>query len=149
MQGLRKGVVGLLMAAGLAASASVLAQEADSQNHDRIDRLLEHCEAEEGSWQSVGCAFYVGGYRNGILDTANRARQVFDIQEEEGHVRENSNPEGLANLVRGYCELSNQVTNGQLVKVFVKWANDHPERHHEEWSVGLHEAWSEAFPCGE
>jgi hypothetical protein len=35
------------------------------------------------------------------------------------------------------------------IAVFVKWATDHPERHHERRSQGLYEAWREAFPCPE
>ena len=33
------------------------------------------------------------------------------------------------------------------IAVFVKWATDHPERHHERGQVGLLAAWGEAFPC--
>ena len=149
MQRLRIGVLCLLMAAGLAASASVLAQEHDSQDFDRIDGLLEDCEDETpGSFDHYGCLNYVMGYRNGRTGAANRARQLFEALKEGGLLPEQTNPEGLADLVEGFCEPP-EATTGQLVKVFVKWANDHPERHHEEWNVGLFAAWAEAFPCPE
>ena len=148
MQRLRTGVVGLLMAAGLAASASVLAQEDDSPKTDRIDVLLEGCEAEPGSLQWVGCNLYVKGYTDAVYAAAYRARVTFEALKEGGRLPEDADPNFLANLVEGYCKPP-EVTMGQLVKVFVKWANDHPERHHERWLVGLYEAWGEAFPCGE
>ena len=88
MQRLRIGVLCLLMAAGLAASASVLAQEHDSQDFDRIDGLLEDCEAEPGSWETLSkarvCNSYVMGYRDGTSTAAYRARQLFEAFQEGG-----------------------------------------------------------------
>jgi hypothetical protein len=40
-----------------------------------------------------------------------------------------------------------EVSYLQLIKVFVKWGDDHPELlHHERWQA-LRAAWVNAFPC--
>jgi hypothetical protein len=136
------------MVAGLAASASVLAQEDDSQDFFRIDVLLEMCEAEFETRGYGCCIAYVMGYRDGITVAANRARLLFDLYREGGYLPEDADPEALliGDFVQRFCAPT-EVTTGQLAKVFVKWATDHPERHHEEWNVGLLAAWGEAFPC--
>lgn len=38
-------------------------------------------------------------------------------------------------------------TNVQLARVFVAWADKHPESHHKHPSIGVLEAMVEAFPC--
>ena len=152
MQGLRIGVVCLLMTAGLLASASVLAQEADSQNVIRIDALLEVCEEENGSLNRLRCLTYVWGYLEGSFGAAQRARWGFEALKAQGDLPEDADPEVLAeHVVMGFClpTLPTEANVGQLAKVFVKWAKDHPERHHEGRGVGLFNAWSEAFPCPE
>ena len=156
-EAMRPGVLCLLMAAGLLASASVLAQEADSQEHLRNDRLRERCEAEPGTNDFTSCLFYVSGYREGTVFAALRAEALFVILIRPGRLLDDEirpgrvlddDPKGLAEkYVQGFCAPT-EVTMGQLVKVFVKWANDHPERHHERWNVGLHEVLELAHLAG-
>ena len=45
-----------------------------------------------------------------------------------------------------YC-LPGRIPAGQLEKIFLKWAEDHPERLHEDSVILLLNAWREAFPC--
>lgn len=45
-----------------------------------------------------------------------------------------------------YC-LPETVTHDQIVRVFVKYINDHPEKLHEQAGNMLHAALQEAFPC--
>ena len=70
MQGLQMSVLCLLMAAGLAASASVLAQEANSPKILRVDSLLEDCEDEMGSYDNFGCIKFVWAFRLGVEEIA-------------------------------------------------------------------------------
>lgn len=37
----------------------------------------------------------------------------------------------------------------QLIRIFVKWANDNPQKLHYDTWQGLREAFSKAFPCKE
>ena len=94
-----------------------------------------------GSYDNFGCIKFVWAFRLGVEEIAARARQIFDLFAEGGHLPPyGGHPERLAEMLLSFCLPPNQVTNGQLIKVFVKWATDHPERHHEERDVGLYEA---------
>lgn len=45
-----------------------------------------------------------------------------------------------------YCA-PNAVTIGQMVRIFLKWADSHPELHHVGRIYGLRASQIEAFPC--
>ena len=47
-----------------------------------------------------------------------------------------------------FCPLPvTYITNLQLARIFVRWAEQHPERHHYQDWEGLRSAFAEAFPC--
>ena len=47
----------------------------------------------------------------------------------------------------GVCQPKSGVTIGQLIKVWTKWANEHPEKLHRAGPYLVTRALAEAFPC--
>ena len=46
-----------------------------------------------------------------------------------------------------YCAPDKGITNGQRARIFIKYAENHPETHHKHMSVGFIFAMQGAFPC--
>ncbi len=53
---------------------------------------------------------------------------------------------GGLRTVTGVC-LPSEITRLQLIRVFLSYAQAHPEKHHHPASQLVLEAWTEAFPC--
>ena len=47
----------------------------------------------------------------------------------------------------GYVCIPESVSNGQVIRVYVKWLNEHPERLHELDALLFITAMQESFPC--
>ncbi len=84
------------------------------------------------------CGFYVSGYREGhlmgLVVTASKATGYAVLEFEK------------LRKYRNAC-IPQNVTNGQLIEVFLKYINDHPERLHEPRGNQLYLSWVGAFPC--
>ena len=48
----------------------------------------------------------------------------------------------------GYVCIPESVSNGQVIRVYVKWMNEHPETLHELDAFLFFSAMRESFPCG-
>lgn len=49
--------------------------------------------------------------------------------------------------IKFYCPPQIGLQNEQLVKIFIKWADEHPEDLHQRASLGFLSAMKNAFPC--
>ena len=90
-----------------------------------VATLAEAVEAEQ-------CRAYIAGYYDGWTG----ARLYIDW------VPVIDNPD-LNFCVPPTAEL----TYLQLVRIFIRWADQHPERHHHEDFQGVRAAFSDVFPC--
>ena len=108
----------LLVLGLLLISSPALAQDEPDRNID----LMRHCQTESADFQ-VACLSYIRGMMDmhGIMST--KWGKSF------------------------YCLPKQGISGGQAVKIFVKWAEDHPERLHEFQFTGVILALAEAFPC--
>jgi hypothetical protein len=77
------------------------------------------------------------GFCFGFIDGANSTQQVWTASDKTNH----------RNHAMGYC-FSDAVTNGQMLRVFVKYLDDHPKELHEPAALLYIEAMRRAFPCG-
>ena len=77
------------------------------------------------------------GFCFGFIDGANSAQQVWAASDKTNH----------RNHSMGYC-FPDAVTNGQMLRVFVKYLDDHPQDLHEPAALLYIEAMRRAFPCG-
>lgn len=62
-----------------------------------------------------------------------------------GYLRGMADMNSIADI-GGICTPQEVGTN-QLARIYVKWADDNPERHHEDMSIGWVSAMRKAFPC--
>jgi hypothetical protein len=97
---------------------------------DTGEELLHKCKVTEPKFDSGFCAGYIGA----TLDTLNmwEASDAFEKRTHDGDVK--------------FC-LPAEVTNGQIVLVFVKYLEDHPEELHKPANLLLVKALRKAFPC--
>lgn len=77
------------------------------------------------------------GFCFGFIDGANSAQQVWAASDRTNH----------RNHPMGYC-FPDAVTNGQMLRVFVKYLDEHPQDLHEPAALLYIEAMRRAFPCG-
>ncbi len=77
------------------------------------------------------------GFCFGFIDGANSAQQVWAASDKTNH----------RNHAMSYC-FPDSVTNGQMLRVFVKYLDDHPQDLHEPAALLYIEAMRKAFPCG-
>lgn len=82
--------------------------------------LLEQCESRDNSVYEGACY----GFITGVYDTSD----------------------GKTWNGKTYCSPKG-VTTGQLVKVVIKWLNEHPEALHNTAASLVQAAFLEAFPC--
>ena len=106
-------------------SCSVARAGADSGSE-----LLSKCKVQTASFDMGYCA----GFISAVLDTLNMW-EASDVYEKRTHDKD----------VR-FC-LPAEVTNGQIILVFVKYMEDHPEQLHKPANLLLVEALRKAFPC--
>lgn len=81
------------------------------------------------SFSSGFCA----GFVDGVVDSQDMW-EASDKMQNRSHVQ-------------SFC-LPGKSTNGQLVRVFIKYLDDHPERLNEPAALLLVESLRKAFPCG-
>src|SRR5688500_9644500 len=106
-------------------SGSALSQQTDMSSSES---LLKPCQAgiryEEGlrniDWEGIACVAYLGGFRDAL--TGAQAIPAVEI-----------------------C-IPPQATNGQLIRVVVKYFEQHPERLHHPKGVGVTTALMRAYP---
>ncbi|MGA7225461.1 MAG: Rap1a/Tai family immunity protein, partial [Candidatus Acidiferrales bacterium] len=77
------------------------------------------------------------GFCFGFIDGANSAHQVWAASDKTNH----------RNHAMSYC-FPDSVTNGQMLRVFVKYLDEHPQDLHEPAALLYIEAMRRAFPCG-
>ena len=94
--------------------------------------LLASCESPISHAVKVGECL---GYLEAIVDSVNFNKEVFPNSRREGYVT--------------HLEICapREVSAGQLNKVWVKWANSHPEMLHLSATSLVMTAFAEAFPC--
>lgn len=97
--------------------------------------LLPKCKA---LLNSAGADAFNAGYCGGFLDAAYSMVQLWQVTDESA-----SRPRTIR-----YCAPEN-VTNGQIARVFVKDLEDHPEELHRPASLLYAWALEKAFPCTE
>jgi hypothetical protein len=76
------------------------------------------------------------GFCFGFIDGANSAQQVWAASDKANH----------RNHAMSYC-FPDAVTNGEMLRVFVKYLDAHPEVLHEPAALLYIEAMRKAFPC--
>ncbi len=112
--------------AAIAIGLSLLAPQTGAAQNQAIN-LLRQCEGREpASAPELGllaCASYLAGF----ID-------MHSIAEAYG-------------ASTGFCMPRQGIQNEQAVRVYVKWANDHPEKLHESARLSVLWAMSDAFPC--
>lgn len=113
------------LAALLAFSASADASD-PPPNDGKAGDLAERCRDPIGSADAFGSGFCLGFIRG----ARDMAFLLDDVTPEE---HRSCVPDG--------------VTTGQLAKVFVRWADSHPEQLHVPAVVGVHRSTIAAFPC--
>jgi hypothetical protein len=89
-----------------------------------IGQMAEHCQRPDGDFFRTYCFTYVAA----VMD----AHSVFGLRD------------GTGRLVA--C-VPDAVLARQASAVFVKWAAENPERHHEPAVLGIVSSWANAFPC--
>jgi Rap1a immunity proteins len=94
------------------------------------EELLQKCKTESANYGSGFCHGFIAA----VLDTLTMW-EASDSYEKRTHDKD----------VR-FC-LPAEVTNGQIVLVFVKYLEDHPEKLHMPANLLLVEALRKAFPC--
>ena len=77
------------------------------------------------------------GFCFGFMDGANSAHQIWAASDKTNH----------RNHAMSYC-FPDSVTNGQMLRVFVKYLDEHPQDLHEPAALLYIEAMRKAFPCG-
>lgn len=94
------------------------------------EEILSKCQESAEAFDNGFCA----GFMDATLDTLNMW-EASDISKKRSH----------DNDVH-FC-VPDKVTNGQLLRVFVKYLEDHPEELHKPANLLLVEAFRKAFPC--
>lgn len=111
----------------LGVSASAPAGPSPIAARNDTSHLAESCRDVLGSDDAFGSGYCLG-FIQGVRDLAQIMVQVTPKE----HL---------------LC-IPPQVTTGQLSKVFVRWADNHPEQLHIPPVVGVHRSIIAAFPCG-
>ena len=123
-------ILALAATAVIATAAKAYAEESGPDVFYTGNVLLERCGSEED-------AFYLfcTGYVAGIADHISSDKSIFP-----------NVSSGQYWIFNDVCSPEN-VTVGQLAKVWIKWANEHPERLHLAASSLVTEAFAQAWPC--
>jgi hypothetical protein len=91
---------------------------------------------------SNGTEPFSNGFCAGFIDGVLEAQVMWEVFESKGSVGTlKRNPQ------LSFC-LPAEVTNGQVVKIFTKYLDDHPEELHEPAALLLVTSLRKAFPCG-
>jgi len=93
-------------------------------SYETGNSLLKNCESESNYELGICLGFVIG-----VAEAAN-------------------NIVGLYQITPTYC-ISTEVTQGQLRKVFINYANDNPQDLHYGASDLILNAFAKAFPCGQ
>lgn len=122
---------------GVAAAAAT-----ETKSRTSTGDLLEACKAHEASKQTgrstpfeSGCCI---GYLVGFMDGHDGASAFSSL------VAAQDKPKPI---IWGVPHEAGKVQIGQVIAVFIKWAEAHPERWHENRAIGLVDALREAWPC--
>jgi Ssp1 endopeptidase immunity protein Rap1a len=111
---------------------------AQTQGHRDGNSLLESCNAalkakdDSSAHVDRGAAWYCIGYVQGI-------RESLDAQRLLSSSTHADDPSGIS--------IPEEVENGQVIRVVVRWLQNHPESLHEEKIVIMIWALREAFPA--
>ncbi len=96
--------------------------------------LLNYCQADLK--QDYFGPIFCSGYITGLMEMRSFMVGLFALTK--------PNDPGFD---WGYGCMPNGVTLEQVTKVFIKYANDHPELLHKDASIILLAAFKQAFPC--
>ena len=88
-------------------------------------REVEKADAGNAKYaEAMSCLSYISGFSDGLTISS-----------------------AMPGNKRLICPPENGVSNGQLVAIFLKWADAHPEQWHEEAGFGVLISLRDAFPC--
>jgi len=94
---------------------------------ETVEGLLRRCESASST--SSYCAGYIAGFYDGRTTSDYGKPELRSCPPADGH-----------NL---------RVTYSQMVRVFMKWAQDHPDKlHWNDWA-GVRQAFADAWPCAD
>jgi hypothetical protein len=131
-------VFALLICTALVATAELSAQERTEMLSESGNAFLRLCSAVEQSEKStpletihsVDCLAYVQGFTEG-MDA--------EVAWAQGWTQKGEQPQP-------FCR-PEDVENGQLVRVILKYIRSHPEKAHKGTATLIVEALRQAFPC--
>ena len=83
------------------------------------------------------CQFYMEAHDS----AATHARATAEYLLENGVIS------GDISKLKGYCFYDDGITHKEVHQVFVKWADNHPEKLRDEAGLSLMEALTAAYPC--
>ena len=130
----------LLTTASILSNSATASQDAATEGHRAID-LMWKCEGRGpnyvlavehdlpdpeffGSFDLLACAEYISGFADmNTLYVGIYKRRAF------------------------FCFPELGIATDQQIRVFMKWADEYPERLHESKRVSVVSAFAEAFPC--
>ena len=116
---------GLALIAGLCALAPVLGYASSAE---RTDQLLWECEGKQPSEMPEAGLLSCSRYIDGILDM-----QAVMM--------------GLGGAFPLFCLPKSGLSVDQAMKIFIKWANEHPDERHKAARISVVVALNAAFPC--
>jgi hypothetical protein len=114
----------------LALAILLCISHSEAKSTSGMDVLHQCKEMQSGNanFSSGSCAGFIEGVIDGIYYAAvQRSKTAADVRQP-------------------YCLLE-EVTNEQIIAVFVKYLEDYPEKLHEPAAVLLVESLAKAFPC--
>lgn len=121
-----------VFAAGMFAFISLLTVSANAS--ETIIDLVRKCKAANSEKaDSVVNSVYCAGYLGGMHEM-----HMWYILA-NGGVNEDK--------AQFYCAPENGLQNEQLMKIFIKWSDEHPDKLHEPAGLGFAKAMRDAFPC--
>jgi Rap1a immunity proteins len=104
------------------------------------NQFVTKCRDDSNRIDFNYCLGIIDGFTKGAEEFSNRAVGIVD------GTQPTRNQLDRYFKFLGYC-FPRHVRNDQLLKVAVKYMDDHPERLHERIEILLHAAFQKAFPC--
>ncbi len=117
------------MRAAILAVVIALVAAAASATERRTDELLWMCEGRVSDNEFVNAMEKVLciGYIDGIVDSNAMMQGFLGVQL--------------------FCPPPGGISLDQAMRIFLKWANDHPEQLHESARISVMLSLAQAFPC--
>jgi hypothetical protein len=104
-----------------------------------VQSLYSSCKGPRDLTDAAFCAGFIAGLGSQMRMTAEFAR----VAREHGGLADD-NTRRLVSVL----SVCGEQTFGQMVSVFIKWVEKHPEKRDLDRTFGLEEALREAWPCG-